>query len=288
MLNRFKAFLFVIVLLAVALWSSGQIPQASEVTPRTQVTFLDVGQGDAILITTPNRRHVLVDGGPDSSVLSQLGQAMRFHERTFDLVIATHNDADHITGLIDVLERYRVENLWINGAIHTTNTYLRFLEVTKQRGVATEVVSRGKSVLVDGVSIEVLYPLEPQEGVRPSSQNSLSIVTKVTYGESSFLLTGDIAEAEEQELIRAGVDLAADVLKVPHHGSKSGLAVNFLRLVQPQYAVIQVGAGNRFGHPASSILDKLEQERVIIFRTDKDGLIRMVADGQEIQVQPPR
>lgn len=288
MLNRFKAFLFVIVLFAVAAWSSGQIPQASEVTPHTQVAFLDVGQGDAILITTPNRRHILVDGGPDSTVLSQLGETMRFHERTLDLVVATHNDADHITGLIDVLERYRVEKLWINGAIHTTNTYLRFLEIVKARGVTTEVAARGKALSIDGVSIEVLYPLEPQEGVRPRSQNSISVVTKVTYGESSFLLTGDIAEAEEQEMIRAGVDLTADVLKVPHHGSKSGLAVNFLRLVKPQHAVIQVGAENRFGHPAPSILDKLAQEGVTIFRTDRDGLIRMGTDGQEIQVQPAR
>lgn len=285
----YKLVIFILILSGIALLSAGRLPQASESPRGLTVSFLSVGQGDAILLTTPQRKHILVDGGPDSSVLTRLGEQMWFTERGFDLVVATHNDADHITGIIPVLERYKVERMWINGAVHTTNTYIKLLETIRNRRISTEVVFQGKRYEVDGVTLEALYPLESNEGVRPSSQNSLSIVMRVTYGATRFLLTGDIAEAEEQTLIRSlenpAEALRSDVLKVPHHGSKSGLALNFLQYVHPKYAVIQVGRENRFGHPAASILQKLKDANVQVFRTDQNGTVVLFSDGETVAVK---
>ncbi len=263
---------------ALALLQSGIVPTAEESAPELEVAFLDVGQGDSILITTPNRKRILIDGGPDATVLSRLGLFMRFQEHTFDLIVATHNHADHIGGINAVLPRYDVGKIWISGAIHTTNEYLKLLEVIQKKRIVTEVISAEKKEINDGVSLEVLHPIEASEGARPSDQHDATIVLRACYQIRCFLLTGDIDERHEQAIIEnlggdATTKLKADVLKIPHHGSKSGLALNLLELVSPQYAVVQVGRENRFGHPAPSILQKLESRHISVFRNDTQGSI---------------
>ncbi len=283
-----KNSVWLLVFIAISLFTAGKVPTADEATNQLKVAYLNVGQGDSILLTTPNHHHILIDGGPDATVLTRLGEEMHFPERTFDLVLATHNDADHITGINEVLRRYDVKQLWINGAIHTTNEYLELLGNIKDTGVPTEVVWKGKNTNIDGVNIDVLWPLESAEGKRPKEQNAETIVTKVTYGTQRFLFTGDIAEEQEQGILNSGADVMAEVLKEPHHGSKSGLALNFLNAVNPLYAVIQVGADNKFGHPAPSILQKLEDKGVEVFRNDKQGTIYAITDGQTLQVRPKK
>lgn len=288
--NLFKLTLALIFFGFVVLSSAGILPHARVQEPRgLKVAFLDVGQGDAILLRTPNRRYVLIDGGPDGTVLSRLGEEMRFNEHTIDLAIASHNHSDHITGLNRVLERYDVQKIWIGGAIHTTNEYLKLLNIIKAQGVPTEVVFKGKEIEIDGLKLQVLYPVENMEAIRPSDQHDATVVIKATYGEKSFLLTGDIDESHEQEIIRAlgeqaALVLKSDVFKVPHHGSKSGLALNFLNFVNPHYAVIQSGAKNSFGHPAPSILQKLKDKGVQVFRNDLDGTIRFYTNGVTLAV----
>jgi competence protein ComEC len=286
--SQVRVFLLLLFFGAMALVTSGIVPQADKAVPTLTVSFLDVGQGDAILLTTPSRRHILVDGGPDSSVLTRLGETMPFFDHEFDLVIASHNHADHITGLNEVLKRYDVSQLWIPGAIHTTNEYLELLHLVKDKQIPTEVVWQGKEKNIDGVGITVLHPITSMEGQQPDDQHDATIVVRVVFGESEFLLTGDIDEEHEQVMIQSGVSLASDVLKVAHHGSKSGLALNFLAAVNPQYAVIQVGERNRYGHPAQSILDKLNERNIRILRNDQHGTIRFSTDGQTIQLVAPK
>jgi beta-lactamase superfamily II metal-dependent hydrolase len=283
-----KTLLFLVIFAAIALFAAGKIPvpKADEVaTNQLQVAHLDIGQGDSILLTTPHREHILIDGGPDATVLTRLGEEMRFTERTIDLMIATHNDADHITGLNEVMRRYTVKQLWINGAIHTTNEYLELLQNIKDHNIPTEVVWKGKSTNVDGVQLDVLWPAESAQGVRPQEQNAVAIVTKATYGQRKFLFTADIAEEQEQAMLEAGEDVSADVLKEAHHGSKYGLLPAFLDAVNPTYAVIQVGAKNKFGHPAPSTLAKLKDHGVQIFRNDQQGTIHVITDGTNLSVR---
>lgn len=281
---RLQTLVFVAVLSLIAFLSSSYAPQASEVDHKLVVTFLDIGQGDGILITTPNRQHILIDGGPDSSVLTQLGAVLPFTERTIDLAIASHNHADHITGLNAVLERYDVQKMWISGAIHTTNSYLEMLQLIKEKQIPAELAWRGKSLDIDGVRLEVLYPLENKEGQRPNDQHDATIVVRLSYGSTDFLLTGDIDDSHEAAMLAAGVPVEAEVLKVPHHGSASGLTPEFLVAVDPEYAVIQVGADNRFGHPTSVVLNRLSAAGVPVFRNDQHGTIQAVSDGQTVHV----
>ncbi len=284
--NKLPLVGFLALLLGATLYTTNQIPQASEAKNQLKVAFMDVGQGDAILLTTPNRRHILIDGGPDSTILTRLGEEMRFYEHSIDLVVPSHNHADHITGLNNVLERYDVKKMWISGAIHTTNEYLEMLQNIKQKNIAAEVAFKGKVFEVDGLQLEVIHPLASAEGTQPDDQHDATIVIRASYGNKSFLLTGDIDESHEQIMVADNAPLRADVLKVPHHGSKSGLALNFLNLINPQYAVIQSGKDNKFGHPAPSIIDKLESKGIAIFRNDSHGTIRFFTAGTTLSVKP--
>ncbi len=274
-----------LVIIGLGVTNAFLVPHASEITNQLTVDFLDIGQGDAILLTTPHRQHILIDGGPDSTILSRLGEKMPLRERTIDLMVATHNHSDHITGLNQVLPRYTVKAMWISGAIHTTNEYSKLLETIKTRSVPTEVVWKGKTADMDGVHLEVLFPLESMEGQRPEDQHDATIVVRATYGQKSFLFTGDLNEGHEQKILDSGATFQADVLKVPHHGSATGLLPAFLETIQPQYAVIQVGTKNPFGHPARKTLEKLQQAGVTTFRNDLNGTVTALTDGVVLQVK---
>lgn len=205
---------------------------------------------------------------------------MKFNEHTIDLMIVSHNHADHITGLNRVLERYDVKKVWVSGAIHTTNEYIKLLETIKKRGIPTEVVGSGKEEVYDGVTVQVVHPLTNQAGKRPEDQHDATIVTRIDYQQKRLLLTGDINEGHEQAMLDAKQDVAADILKVAHHGSKSGLLPAFLTAVNPKAAIISVGPNNSFGHPAPSILDRLMAAKVAVWRTDEDGTVTCVINSQ--------
>jgi competence protein ComEC len=289
--SKLKLYLVLFVLFAalVAVASTLPTPQASVVAGDSlQVAFMDIGQGDSILLTTPHHKHILIDGGPDTTVLTRLGEEMRFYDHDIDLMIASHNHSDHIAGLNEALRRYNVKQMWISGAIHTTNEYIEMLQEIKNHGVPTEVVWKGKTADIDGVHLEVLHPLESKQGSQPEDQHDATIVAMATYGQKKILLTGDINEGHEQAIIGSGAALEADILKVPHHGSKSGLALNFLNAINPQYAIIQSGRDNSFGHPAQSILDKLASKGVTVFRNDTQGTILAITNGQMLSVTPKK
>ena len=255
---------------------------------RLHVAFLDVGQGDAILITTPRGQQVLVDGGPSPSALTAaLGSQMPFWDRSLDLVVMTHPDADHITGLVPVLERFQVGAWADSGRSDSDRLYeqcLTRLDAQKLQPVALTAGDRFD--LGDGIRLEVLHPAAD---VWATDANDDSVVLRLTWHQASFLLTGDVATTGEQAILASGQPLDATVLKVAHHGSNGSTGAPFLAAVQPQFAVLSVGADNRYGHPAPELLQRLtEQDSLTILRTDHHGTVEFVTDGQRLWIQTER
>ncbi len=217
---------------------------------------LDVGQGDAIFFVTPSGKQILVDGGPDLSVLEHLGTFLPFFDRTIDLLVLTHADADHITAFPDIAERYHIEHILLNGSTQSSGRYDRLLAVLKESGTKVMLTDPTKDVdLGDGVTLDIVWP-----SLRNLSEfhsgNDLSVVLRVLYNGHSILLTGDIEERAEAAILRSGADVRADVLKVPHHGSKTSSSTRFLLAVDPEIAIISVGRNNRFGHPHPDVTDR--------------------------------
>lgn len=254
-----------------------------------RVAVLDVGQGDAILLDTPHGEHVLIDGGPSGgAVLDVLGHYLA-GSKTFRLLVATHNHADHIGGLPAVLNEYGAAEVWISGSVHTTDVYLRWLEAIQGAGTKATAVKAGDSALIDGVSLRVLHPIESVQGERLEHEHDGTVVVEASYGAISVLLTGDLEDEHEAALLAHDVaSLGATILKVTHHGSRHASTEAFLRAVHPAVAVISVGADNKFGHPTQETLGRLAEQGVPVFRTDQQGTIQFLSDGAQLWVQPER
>ncbi len=257
---------------------------------RLHVEFLDVGQGDAILITTPHGQQILVDGGPSPSALfSALGEAMPFWDHSIDLVISTHADRDHITGLVSLLRRYDVEAWMDNGYEGSDSLLQECIGLLAEEGIQRHLAVMGDRFdLGDGTYLDVVHPSERQ-ATAGGSANTSSVVLLLQHGSSSFLLTGDIEAETEQLLVQSARELQADVLKVAHHGGAGSTTQEFLSAVDPSFAVISVGSENRNGHPAPETLERLSGSRdLLVLRTDLQGSIEFVSDGLQIWVQTQR
>lgn len=248
------------------------IAQAGTLT----VTWLDVGQGDAAVIQCGGQS-MLIDGGkPEKS--SYIYAWLQQHGLSYlDVIVATHVDADHIGGLSGALNYASVGTAYCPETTGTTETFQSFVKYLAQRGKQITVPTAGETFALGGAQIQILGPLH-----RAEDSNDNSIVLKVSFGANSFLFTGDAERAEEQDLLNSGVNLQSTVLKVGHHGSDTSTSYPFLRAVAPQYAVISVGAGNSYGHPTEAVLSRLRDAGVTTFRTDMQGEITAVSDGQTI------
>lgn len=240
------------------------------------VTWLDVGQGDAAVIQCGGQS-MLIDGGkPEKS--SYIYAWLQQHGLSYlDVIVATHVDADHIGGLSGALNYASVGTAYCPETTGTTETFQSFVKYLAQRGKQITVPTAGETFALGGAQIQILGPLH-----RAEDSNDNSIVLIVSFGATSFLFTGDAERAEEQDLLNAGVNLQSTVLKVGHHGSDTSTSYPFLRAVAPQYAVISVGAGNSYGHPTEAVLSRLRDAGVTTFRTDMQGEITAVSDGQTI------
>ena len=254
--------------------------------PRLRVTVLDVGEGDAILVRTPAGRDILVDGGPGRAVLRGLGDELPWTDRSIELLVLTHPQADHALGLLDVLARYDVRRVLAGSAIEQSATYRAWTAAVRGEGVAIETARQGMRFdLGDGVMMEVLGPDEA-EAADPRVNNT-SAVVRITWGEVSFLLTGDIEAKAERAMLADGVDLRADVLKVAHHGSKTSSTREWLDAVRPALAAISSGKDNPFGHPDPDVVARLD-DYADTYNTAEDGAIRFETDGQRIWVATGR
>lgn len=234
-----------------------------------QVRFLDVGQGDAALISQGDIQ-LLIDAGPDSRILEKLGKYMPFYDHTIELVIFTHPDLDHIGGMRWVLERYRVERALITGAFQNNQAYSRILQLLDDKKVRIRLAATGTEIKIgSNAALFVLSPQEPLLGKRLSDSNEGSIVAKLFIGKHTFLFTGDAERSVEVPLVRSGINLSSEVLKVSHHGARRGTTRLFLSAVKPRMAVISVGKNNPYGHPSSQVLNNLGN--ITAYRTDCQG-----------------
>jgi competence protein ComEC len=246
-----------------------------------RVAFLDVGQGDAIFVQTPEGRQLLVDGGQYPSLIKRhLGRQMPFWDRHVDIVVATHPDDDHVAGLPELFERYNVELLVTNGAeAGASQAYGQLLEEAQKRGVPVHVPEVGEQLrLGEEVALTFLHPGQASL----TSDNDSSVAIRLTYGNFSVLLTGDAELEGERMMAASGLPLQALVFKAGHHGSRSSSNAFFLELVQPQIVVVSAGSGNRFDHPHLEVLERAEALGAVILRTDELGTIEIVSDGQQM------
>jgi beta-lactamase superfamily II metal-dependent hydrolase len=236
------------------------------------VHFIDVGQGDAILVESGDE-DILVDGGRSGTAVLSYLTAQGVPD--IDLMVATHPDADHIGGLDDVLAQYDVGEIWTNGASATSQTYQGFAAAVAAEGAVERQIRRGYSTQFGGVTLTALHPTDPLTG----DSNTNSIVLRLSCGSVNVLLTGDAnASSEASMLADPSVDLDADVLKVGHHGSSTSTTNAFLDAVSPKDAVISVGAGNSYGHPAQDTLNRLAAHGVKVYRTDLNGTVVLTSD----------
>lgn len=255
--------------------------------PYLMVDFLDVGQGDSFFIETPGMQHILIDGGPDSSVLKKLAEIMPFWDKEIDLVILTHPDSDHLTGLIDVLQKYKVDNIVWTGIQRSGDTYQEWLKLLAQQqknGAKIMIAESDEEIKAGDVSIDILHPSSSLQGQFFKEANDTCVVSRLLYGKNSFLFAADITSNVEQELADDKSDLQSDVLKVAHHGSKYSTSDIFLSAVKPKIAVISVGAKNTYGFPTPEVLQRLQKFGIKVFRTDEDGDVKMITDGSKLEL----
>lgn len=264
---------------SVPVFSSGTLQDGE---PTVQVSFLDVGQGDSILIQTPHDRFVLVDAGPESSEQRLLAQLAQAGASSLDYVLFTHPHEDHIGGGDAVIRALLCKNVLMPKAYTNTATYDALLTALEEENCTVQAAKAGFAFDLDGVSVELLAPLQESE----EDLNNVSIVAKVTYGEISFLLTGDAEKQVEQQLLDtySPKQLHATVLKAGHHGSSTSSSDAFVRAVRPSFYVISCGQDNDYGHPHRETLDRLQKESIPWCRTDQNGTVTVVTDGENISV----
>jgi len=244
---------------------------------KLHVHFLDVGQGDAIFLVSPSGKQILIDGGPDLAVLEHIGRYMPFLDRTIELLVLTHPDADHITGLPEVLRRYEVERVLFSGAQHTSGRYDAFLTHLLEKEIPLIEANPGEDIdLGDGLVLDVIWPMPGVFGTAPKNANDLSVVLRVLYGDTAILLPGDIEEEAEIAILASGVDLESTILKVPHHGSRTSSSTGFLLAVDPEFAIISAGRDNQFGHPHSDVLDRYKRLGISVRTTVEEGVISLI------------
>lgn len=247
------------------------------------VTALDVGQGDAILIRTPNGNDILIDGGPSAAVLERLARHLPPSDRTIELVIVTHTDADHVNGLADVATHYRIGRVLDNGTSTTNPAYRRWTDILERQHTSRSIVTSGDRFEIDGVLLEVIWP-DPTVDLSRSSRNDTSVVVRMVYGSTSFLFTGDISSDIESRLLLQHYIQSTNVLKVAHHGSAYSSDTAFLDAVASQYALISAGKGNSYGHPHRVVVQRLRERNIEVLRTDESGDIIVESDGRELTI----
>jgi competence protein ComEC len=248
------------------------------------VAVMDVGQGDGIFIESPTGVQIIIDGGPDDSLLRELPKLMRLSDRSIDAIVETHPDSDHMRGFIDLLKRYAVDNVVEPGIAKDTITVQTFEKEVDAEKIPRTIARRGMILdLGGGAELDILSPDFDVTNLPLSREHEGCIVAHLVYGKTSVLLTGDATTQVEDHLMAIGssTELTSDILKVAHHGSRFSTGDAFLSEVHPSVAVISVGAKNKYGHPTEDVLDRLANQNIKTLRTDQEGTIVFTSDGKE-------
>jgi competence protein ComEC len=246
---------------------------------------LDVGQGDAILVTGRRHQQVLVDAGPDASVMGQLGSAMPLGDRTIEAAVISHPHADHYRGFRAVLERYRIGVVYVSAVRPQDGEYQALLTDAAARG--TRVVSGRAGDVAGWSDISLRFETFGEADPPPRNLNNASVVATVTVRGRTIFLPGDAEREQESRLVRQGLK-PVDILKVPHHGSRTSSTDELVGVLRPKFAVISVGARNRYGHPAAETVDRLRAAGAMVYRTDQAGAVTLKLSSWPPQVWTER
>jgi len=281
-------FIFLLLLVGLVWGAVSQLPDG-----RLHLIFCDVGQGDAILAVKGSTQ-ILIDGGPNEKVLSCLSSHLPFWDRQIELVVATHPEYDHLTGLVSVIQRYRILQIVSNSLLAESGVFQKFRAEVVSRQIPVHSPKAREEIKIGGIKLKILYPTEKlgEEIVWKTLKepkvlglstytgnfNKTAIVTLLEFGDFQALLTGDVGVEEEEKFLPTLGEV--EVLKVAHHGSKYSTSESLLATTRPKLAVISVGANNRYGHPAPEILERLQAVGAKIRRTDLEGEIELVSDGE--------
>ncbi len=249
------------------------------------IYFLDVGQGDGIFIETKEGNQILIDGGPGRNVIQELGRVMPFDDRSIDMLVLTHPHADHVGGLIEVLDRFEVSRILESKIPYSSAEHAEWNKA-KSKAVVTQAIAGQVINLGEDVTLTVLYPFESgATRTRVSNAHKYMLIMRLDYGENSILFTGDAENNIERSLVSVGANLNVDFLKVGHHGSRTSTSAVFLDAVTPDLAFIQAGEDNRYDHPHSETVQRLEDYGIKYYRTDKDGPIELILDGHNYLIK---
>ncbi len=273
--KKLKYLFFVLTIINLIVW----ILFFSITNKSFSISFLNVGNGDGILIETPDDFRIVIDGGPSDKILSKIGLSRPLSKKEIDLLILTHPHEDHVFGALEIVKNYQVKKIVTSGVVYTNPSYLSLLEEIKNKNIPHQVAFNGQVYKLGDLEIKIIYPFSDISGKKVANLNDSSLVFKIRYGKFSALFLGDIEEKAGLEILKQGINLKADVVKVSHQGAKNG-AQNlpfFLERISPKLAIISVGE-NRFGHPSQKTLERLNNLNVKVLRTDKDGDITIFSD----------
>lgn len=247
-----------------------------------EVSFLNVGQGDSIFIEAPNGVQMLIDSGPNNSVLREVGSLMNFGDRKIDIILGTHPDKDHIGGFPAILDRYEIKNTINTDALSESSIYKTYKEKILEESSKNYIGKRGGVIILDKEKGVYFQILSPDESFIEKDPNERSIVGRLVYGDTSFLLTGDAGITIENKLVLLdGELLESDILKLGHHGSKTSSSSTFLKQVNPELAIVSAGENNSYGHPHEVVLDRLKDLNINYLET-KDGALTFASNGEEV------
>lgn len=248
-----------------------------------EVSFIDVGQGDAIFIKTPQQRKIIIDFA-NKQGLKDLAKKIPWWDKTIDLIIISHPHDDHIVGLIPIIKKYKIKNIIYNGVLDNSPFYLELLKIIKEKNIPLLVPQENQTIeLEPNCKIKFLFPGDRYYQRGLDNLNNSSIVNQLICQNSIFLFMGDAETEVENELLEQGINLKSDVIKIGHHGSLSSSQEKFLKAVQAKIAIIMVGKNNKYGHPSLRILKRLEKLQTEIFRTDLNGSITIIDDGKTLK-----
>lgn len=245
------------------------------------VHFLDVGQGDAVLVQTPDGYEVLIDAGASGAVIQELRAVQAWNDRSIDIMIATHPDTDHVGGLVDVLQKYQVDMIMQTESEGDSPAATAFAAAVADENAVIKFARAGQYIQVGAsTTIEVLSPAGDTTGWR---SNTASVIVRVVYGDTAFMLTGDAPSNIEDYLSELyGTALQSDVLKLGHHGSQTSSSERFLDTVQPTYAVVSAGIDNRYGHPNQTVMQRVFARNIQTSHTGIDGTVTFYSDGERV------
>jgi len=283
--NKKYLFIFILIILISSLTISCNFPtndsnKNNQIESNKMIVhYIDVGQGDSILIQV-NNKNLLIDAGPKSDKKKLLDYLSSLNLNKLDYVIATHPHEDHIGNMADVIDDYNVLAFYAPKVQSTTKTFEQMVESLKSKNLKINVIKKGTDSinLGENTKVTVFSPTKDYY----EDLNNYSPVIKIEYGKTSFLFTGDAQKDVEKEILATNEDISADILKVGHHGSSTSTTKDFLNKVNPSIGVISLGKDNTYNHPNDGTIKRLNQNKVTIYRTDKNGTVILSSDGSKI------